>query len=168
MDVAMRFCRYILILALAAMALYSCSTGECLENQSAIPRAGFYSSSTKKQVSLDSVSIYAVGVPGDSMMVRVGRGVSQVYMPLDMTSDVTRYVLHYDVKELSDERLNDTLTIRYSRVPYFESSECGAMYYYDVFGYGMTTHLVDSVSIITDRFTNVDIETIRIYMRTSE
>ena len=42
------------------------------------------------------------------------------------------------------------------------------MYYYDVFGYGMTTHLVDSVSIITDRFTNVDIETIRIYMRTSE
>ena len=83
------------VAALMAVAATSCNNNGCLENQSAVPRCGFYSSSSKKTVSLDSISVYAVGVPGDSMLVRCGT-VSQLYMPLDMSSDVTRYVLHYD------------------------------------------------------------------------
>ena len=116
----MKHCRYILfVFIVSLLAVCSCNTSGCLENQSSIPLAGSYSSSTKKKVSVDSISIYAVDVPGDSMLVRVGHGVSQVYMPLDITADETRYVLHYDAKDISDERLNDTIKIIYDRLPYF-------------------------------------------------
>ena len=152
---------------LMAVAVTSCHNNGCLENRRAVPRCGFYSSSSKKTVSLDSISVYAVGVPGDSMLVRCGT-VSQLYMPLNMSSDVTRYVLHYDAQLLSDVRLNDTLTINYERVPYFVSHECGAMYYFDVKEYSCTDHLIDSVKITTERFTNLDVETIQFYMRTRE
>ena len=165
----MKHCRYILfVFIVSLLAVCSCNTSGCLENQSSIPLAGFYSSSTKKKVSVDSISIYAVDVPGDSMLVRVGRGVSQVYMPLDITADETRYVLHYDAKDISDERLNDTIKILYDRVPYFVSNECGAMYFFDVKDHSYTFHLVDSVAITTTRFTNVDVETIQIFMRTEQ
>ncbi|MGN1245490.1 MAG: DUF6452 family protein [Muribaculaceae bacterium] len=161
---------YILVTvaALAVWAVTSCSNESCLENQSAVPRCGFYSSQSKKQVSIDSITVYAVGVPGDTMLVECGRSVAKLYMPLDMGNDVTRYVIHYDAVLLSDVRYNDTLTIHYERVPYFVSHECGAMYYFDVKDYGCTNHLIDSVTITADRFTNLDVETIQFYMRTSE
>lgn len=159
---------YILLFVAAAIAVVGCNTTGCLENQSAVPRCGFYSMTTKKAVSIDSITVYAVDVPGDTMLVKCGRGVSSLYMPLDMSADVTRYVLHYDAAMLSDERLNDTLTINYERVPYFVSRDCGAMYFFDVKSYDCTNHLVDSVAITTERFTNVDIETIQLYMRTNE
>lgn len=159
---------YILSLVAALVAVVSCSTNGCLENQSAVPRCGFYSMGSKSAVSIDSISVYAVGVPGDSMLVRCGKGVTSLYMPLDMSADVTHYVLHYDAEMLRDERLNDTLTIHYDRVPYFVSSECGAMFFFDVTGYEYTRHLVDSVAVTTTRFTNVDTETIKFYMRTGD
>lgn len=159
---------YILCAVAASMAAASCNTNGCIDNQSAVPRCGFYSSQSKKAVSLDSITVYAVGVPGDSMLVECGRGLTQLYMPLDMSCDSTRYVLHYDAELVRDERLNDTLTLRYERVPYFVSGECGAMYHFDVKGYTFTTNLMDSVVVTATRFTNVDTETIQFYMRTSE
>lgn len=159
---------HIMCAVAALVAATSCSTNGCLDNQSAVPRCGFYSSQSKKAVSLDSITVYAVGVPGDTMLVKCGSGVAQLYMPLDMSCDSTQYVLHYDAELLRDERLNDTLTLRYERVPYFVSSECGAMYQFNVRGYAFTTNLMDSVVVTTTRFTNVDSETIQFYMRTSE
>ena len=42
------------------------------------------------------------------------------------------------------------------------------MYYFDVKEYSCTDHLIDSVKITTERFTNLDVETIQFYMRTRE
>lgn len=159
--------KYILPLLLLLLVFNACSTSGCLDNQSSLPLAGFYSATTKGKISIDSISVYGVGVPGDSMMVKCGTAVSQVYMPLDMENEETKYVIHYDQKSLSDERYNDTITIRYEPVPYFVSDVCGAMYFYDVKDYTWTKHIVDSVSIISDRLTNANIENVRIYIRTS-
>ena len=150
------------------VAAVSCNTNGCLDNQSSIPLAGFYSSSSKSAVAFDSLSIYGVGVPGDTMMLESGTSASTVYLPFDMENDVTRYVVHYDWEALSDELYNDTLTFCYSRVPYFVSIDCGAMYYFDITSYGCTTHLIDSIVVNTDRITNIDTETIEIYFRVSD
>lgn len=157
------------ILALFALMLMAagCNTSGCLDNQSSLPLAGFYSASSKSKVSLDSISVYAVDVPGDSMMVRCGTAVSQVYMPFDMEHGSVRYVLHYDQKALADERLNDTITINYDAVPYFVSDECGAMYFFDIKDYTWTRHIVDSVAFTSDRITNANVENIKIYVRTA-
>lgn len=159
-------CRYILPILMLVMVC-TCSTDGCLDNQSSIPLAGFYSSSSKSAISIDSLSIYGVGVPGDSMLANC-ETVSQVYLPLDMEHDSTCFVIHYNHAELSDTAYNDTITINYVAVPYFVSEECGAMYYYDITEYSCTTHLLDSMQITTDRFTNVDTETVKIYVRTSD
>ena len=159
--------KYIFAICAVMLALCACNTSGCLDNQSSLPLAGFSSSSSKSKISVDSISVYGVDVPGDSMMVRCGTGVSQVYMPFDMEHNVTRYVIHYDQKALSAERYNDTITIGYDAVPYFVSNECGAMYVYDIKDYTWTRHIVDSVAFVTSRITNANIENIKIYMRTS-
>ena len=158
---------YIFALFMLMLVAAACNTSGCLDNQSSLPLAGFYSASSKSKVTLDSISVYAVGVPGDSMMVKCGTSVSQVYMPFDLENSSVRYVLHYDQKAISDERLNDTITINYDVVPYFVSDECGAMCFFDIKNYTWTRHIVDSVAFASDRITNVNVENIKIYVRTA-
>lgn len=148
------------------LALNACNTNGCLENQSSLPLAGFYSSSTLSKITVDSISVYAIGVPGDSMMLDCKSSVSQVYMPFDLVSNTTRYVIHYNQQSLSDESNNDTITISYDAVPYFVSSDCGAVFYYDIREYSWTPHLIDSISMET-RITNVNAENIKVFFRTS-
>ncbi len=145
----------------------ACSTNTCRENISAMPVAMFYSSSMQNSITVDSITVYGAGVPGDSAIVRNGQA-SQVYLPLRGGERECRFVFHYEQQALSDPRLNDTLTVSYEPKPVFTSVECGAMYFYDITGYGCTNHLIDSVGLINASVTNVEAETFRIYFRTSD
>lgn len=157
-----------IVAAIIIVATVSCNTNGCLDNQSSIPLAGFYASESKSAATFDSLSIYGLGVPGDTLILECGTSASQVYLPFDMSNDVTRYIISYGYYYLDDESYNDTLTFCYNRVPFFVSADCGAMYYFDITDYYSTTHLIDSIVVNTDRITNVDIETVEIYFRVDD
>ncbi|MCM1033192.1 MAG: DUF6452 family protein [Odoribacter sp.] len=162
----------ILKASLACFALValtaSCNSSGCLDNGSAIPLAGFYSSATARSISLDSLRICGVDSPGDSAIVRPGNSVSTVYLPMRPTAGSTAWAFSYAYKQLNDSRLNDTISFFYESIPYFASEECGAMYVYRINSIKNTTHLIDSVILTDSLITNIDMESIKIYFRTTD
>ena len=160
--------KFICVVAVVMLALTACNTAGCYDNQNSIPLAKFYSYQTKKAITIDSISVGGVDAPNDSLLLDNASGVGQVYMPLRSTQSTTSFFIHYNQKELSDTRLNDTITFHYTSIPYFESAECGAMFRYEITSYDYTRHLIDSVGLIDKLITGADIERIRIYFRTKE
>ncbi len=158
----------IFLTASAAVVLAaSCSTSGCLDNGSSIPLAGFYSSSTKQSISLRTVQIHGVGAPLDTAVMKSGDVASQVYLPMHSTASTTAWCIAYTDEGLDDPAFNDTLTLGYESIPYFASEECGTMYAYRINLVKCTEHLIDSVAVTDSLITNVDVERIRIYFRTS-
>ncbi len=149
------------------VGVFSCNTSGCLDNQSAIPLAGLYSSETGQSISLNIIEISGVGAPGDSVLVAAGTAVQQVYLPMRSTVDETSWCIHYTQENLSDPALNDTVTFGYESQPYFASEECGASYRYYINSVKCTTHLLDSVVLADSLITNADIERIRLYFKTA-
>lgn len=150
------------------ISLSACNTSGCTDNQSSLPYAGFYSSADGQPISVDSLDIYGVGVPGDSLLYAAGTVLSNVYLPFRSTSDVTSYCFHYAQRGIDDIAYNDTITFTYTSSPYFASEECGAMLQYTIKDMKYTRHLIDSIEITDSIVTNTDIERIKIYFRTSE
>lgn len=158
----------LLAIVLTALAgATACNTSGCLDNGSAIPLAGFYSSATGADVSLDSLRVHGIGAPADSAVIRPGNEASQIYLPMHAGNPSTAWCIAYSYKGLDNPAFNDTLTFDYEEIPYFASEECGAMYIYRLSSVRHTCHLIDSVTLTDSLITNLDIETIRIYFRTS-
>ena len=131
-------------------ANFACGSDDgCEGNQSSLPLAGFYSSQSKSQITIDSLTIYGIGMPGDTTIVDTAT-VSQTYLPLNIADNVS------------------TITVSYKSSPYFHSEDCGAMLVYDIDEYTTTHNLIDSVIIPTRHIDNTDRENIQIYFRTSE
>ena len=146
---------------------YGCNTSECLGNQSSIPLAGLYSATTEKAISIDSITVYGYDAPNDSMLLKNAQGIKQVYMPLRINTSETKYIFHYDQKAISGIENNDTITLKYTSKPYFDSFECGAMYQFEITEFSYTQHIMDSVAVISKIITNADVETIKIFMKTT-
>lgn len=156
----------LLLAAILLVGVAACNSDEgCEGNTSSMPLAGFYSSQTKKAITIDSLTVFGVGVPNDSLLLDTAQA-SQTYFPLDIEKTQARFVIRYDQQQLAALKLADTVTIDYSPRPYFHSEECGAMYYFDVKGYRTTNVLIDSMQIIAPVFDNTTAETIKIYFRT--
>ncbi len=151
----------------SAIALNSCNTSGCTDNQSSLPLAGFYSSQTKSAISLQDLDISGVGAPGDSLLYTSGTSLSQAYLPFRSTATSTAYCFHYTQEGLDDTAYNDTISFSYTSEPYFASEECGAMLRYKITKMSHTDHLIDSVVITDSLVTNSDIERLQIYFRTS-
>lgn len=152
------------------IGLPGCSTDTCDDNRSALPLMGFYSSATGMQMMLDSIALGGVGAPGDSLLVEPGQSVLSVYLPFRFDSESTSFRIHYDYKEqgLDSPELDDVVTFHYTSIPYFASEECGAYYQYLIRDVEYTRHLIDSVAVPDSLVTNVEMERIRVYIRTSD
>lgn len=157
----------IYIMCIAAGILSACNSSGCLDNGSALPLAGFYSSATAHAIAVDSVEIAGVGAPRDSVLLKPARGVGQVYLPFNPAARQVKWCLSYKQKALDNPALNDTITFGYDPVTYFASEECGAMYIYRITSTSHTSHLIDSVKVIDPLITNVELERIRIFFRTA-
>lgn len=153
------------LLAMDAWSVDSCNTTGCTDLRSSIPQAGFYSSATAEKVTLDSLEISGVGVPGDSVLLSPGSPVQSVYLPMRTDSDITAWCIKYKYHDLDRDALNDTLTLRYETKPFFASNECGVMYQYDLKSVDVTTHLIDSVKVVEPLITNNDHIQLQIYFR---
>ncbi len=159
------------MLALLPVALLTtgCNTAGCTDNHSALPLMGFYDYATGEAVALDSLDLGGVGTPGDSLLVSSGQRVSQVYLPFRDATNSTSFRLHYDYKlqGLDNPEFDDIITFHYDVEPFFASSECGAMYRYIIHNVDYTRHLVDSVAVVDSVITNVEMERIKVFFRTS-
>gem|GEM_PF-3718662 len=118
-------------------------------------------------LSVDSISIFGIGQPTDSMLLDSAVAVTQVYLPLRFTQDSTQYVIHYEQQGLSSPRYNDTLTFVYRSYPYFVSIDCGAMYNFVIDTCRYTRNILDSVSVTVPEITNKNVESIRIFYTVS-
>lgn len=153
----------------AVLSLASgCNTSGCLDNQSAIPLAEFYSSTTGEVASLNVLRIHGVGAPADSAILKPGSAVSQVYLPMRSTAQSTKWCIAYSSEGLDDPSMNDTVALGYTSIPFFASEECGAMFYYRLTDIRHTVHLIDSVVAVDSLITNADRVSLKIYFRTSE
>jgi len=154
------------VLTVALLSGGGCSTSGCLENQNSLPLAGFYSSATGSGITVDSLQVGGVGAPHDSLLLASG-GASSLYLPFRSTTDATSFYFRYTQKIFEEYGITDTITFRYTSMPYFASEECGAMYRYRITEVTTTTNLIDSVGITDSLITNLDIERIKIYFRTA-
>lgn len=146
-------------------AVVSCNTSGCLDNQSAIPLADFYSSGGGA-VSIDSMRVAGVDAPADSALATGNSPISRIYLPLRSDHSSTAFAFTYLQKQLSG--ISDTLFLTYVSAPRFISEECGAVYEYTITGCRHTSHVLDSVAILDPLITNVDATRIRLFFRTIE
>ena len=153
------------LIVLIVCALPSCNTSGCTENRNAVPLAAFLDPSTDSSISLDSLSIYGIGQPADSILSPAGSRVSQVYLPMRPTNPSVEWCIAYKWKELDYTALNDTIEFVYTSTPVFASEECGAYYRYLITEMNYTGHLIDRVEIVDSLITNVDKVYINIYFK---
>lgn len=163
----MRFERLtpVLLVAAAAVAtmLPACSTEECEGNKNSLPLAGFLSSAiSPREVSIDSLTVFGVGAPGDSLLLN-NRSASELYLPFRIDEGETTFVFRYEQEALRG--ITDSVTFRYDIVPYFVSSACGVVYNYEIKSIDCTRNLIDSVSCPGMKITNANIRNINIYFR---
>ncbi len=157
--------RSLTIFLLVVMAV-SCNNNGCLDNQSSIPQAGFYSYETLKSVAITKLSVGGIGAPDDSLLLKNSTA-SSVYLPFRSEAGKSSFYFLYGEEALAQYDIVDTITFFYDSQPYFASEECGAMFRYRITGVKHTNWVIDSVGISDSLVTNVPLETIGIYFRTS-
>lgn len=149
----------VLITIMLAAVVASCSNSGCIGNGSSIPLAAFYDYATGKQGSVSGITVKGVGAPGDSLLAD-STTLSQVYLPLQVSTNSTRFVFDFNLEGLPP----DTLTLRYEAVPYFHSEECGAMYIFNISDYQVTHNFIDSIAIPNKVINNEDRISIKLFI----
>ena len=158
--------RLFFVLAGLTMLLIGCNSEGCLNNQSALPLAAFYSSASDKAVSVRGLKIRGVGAPNDSLIVSGTGSVSTVYLPMRSDYPSTEWEL---ILPLTDSTsVSDFITFEYTSQPHFASEECGAMYFYHIDRVSWSGVFVDSVVVLDSLITNYDMTRIRIYLHDEE
>lgn len=153
------------LIVMAAAMIAGCTSSDCDGNRNSLPMAGFFSSASRPEpVSLDSVSIYAIGAPYDAMLEDSVRGLKNVYLPFNLESESTSFVFKYLGSEAPRP---DTVTFNYRPEPYFVSEACGAVYVYKILGCHTTYNAIDSVAWPA-KIDNTPGVNIRIFFRTAD
>lgn len=143
-----------------------CNPDECYDNQNALPLAGFYDSSdTLTQVSVDSLEVYGIGAPGDSILSDGRRAKTELYLPFRLVSDTTTYVFRYLHERLAASDITDTVSFIYTREPRLVSASCGVSYLFTMQKIEFTRQLIDSVTCPFGFISNKPITNLKIFFR---
>lgn len=145
------------------MLMIACSDGSCYDNGSAVPLAWFYASGTSSQVTVSGLTLTAMGVPGDSLLLD-GASASEVHLPLRISTNDVHWLFSFAVNDTT--MVTDTVSIAYHPYEYFASVECGAMYYFDIDQVNTTHHVIDSVKVCAPHVTHVEQVNLHIYVPT--
>lgn len=153
----------------AAVTLWGYSQDECLENGNSLPLAGFFSSTdTPEAITIDSLTIFGLGAPGDSILHDSVRSLDESYLPFRIDTPETTFVIRYLQGDLGRYHIADTITFRYDICPNFVSAACGVVYDYRMTEITTTHNVIDSVTCPSGIITNEDSQNLRIYFRVAE
>jgi len=106
------------------------------------------------------MTIYGIGAPGDSMLVEGSRNLSEIYLPFNLDSEETRFIVRNDTSGMED-----IITFRYKMEPWFVSASCGVIYVFDIEDISSTGNLIDSVVCPDMRIDNRPGANIQIHFR---
>lgn len=152
------------LLVLASLFVIACSNDECLENKNALPYAAFYTSQLEPaSVALDSITVFGIGAPGDSILADTASNVSSIYLPFRIDSSQSSFVIRYEA--LKSALNADTITFTYNAHPFFVSAGCGVSYQYEIKDITTTHLMIDSVRCPVGVITNVAGTNINIYFK---
>lgn len=154
------------VATLTSVLLSSCNSGGCTELRSSVPKATFYSSATGSAIMIDSLRISGIGVKGDSILYGPKERLTTILLPMPALTDTVQWQIAYMQSQLAAQGVADTLTLHYTRTPWFAGVDCGAMYKYDISSVNCTHYLIDSVVVVNPHVTNIDANTLNIYFRT--
>lgn len=160
---------YIFLFAAVATWFAACSS-ECSENKNALPLAGFYSSTMPgEKISVQSLAIYGIGAPGDSLLSSPQESKNETFLPFRLDCDTTVYVFRYEylANDSVPASASDTVTFIYSRTPRFVNAECGVSYLFGIREIKNTGTLIDSVVCPNGYIDNTNAENLRIYFATN-
>ena len=148
-------------LLLLGLGTTACGDDSCYDNGSSLPLAKLYVGTS--QQSVPGLTIMGIGAPGDSLLAD-STTLSEVYLPLRASVSTTAFAItRWIPVDTLRIAVRDTLTIDYEAVPYFHSSECGAMFNFNLKDVRSTLHGIDSVVPLVDVVTNATTPALRIY-----
>ena len=151
---------------LLIVCAWGCNSEECYDNKNALPLAGFYDSAdTLRQVSVDSLEVYGIGAPRDSILSDGKTAKNELYLPFRLVSDTTSYVFRYLRKDLAALDISDTVTFIYTREPRLVSASCGVSYLFTMKKIEYSRQLIDSVTCPFGFITNKPIQNLKIFFR---
>lgn len=161
---------WIMVLAMIAGSMTRCATDECYDNKTALPYAGFYGmvDTLMQSVKIDSLEVYGLGAPGDSVLSDGKSALTTLYLPFRIDSDTTTYVFRILRAPFVSLGIADTVTFVYDREPRFVSGACGVSYLYKIKDIRTCGLLIDSVVCPDMEISNADKENIQIYFHTGE
>ncbi|MCM1152930.1 MAG: DUF6452 family protein [Muribaculum sp.] len=159
-----KICVALLLSVCLLITTSGCNSSECLENGSALPLAGFYTSTINPEVMrVSGMRVRAIGAPGDSVLSTGSSTLTQLYLPFNLDEDTTSYIFEYP-----EGGGRDTVTFHYIRQPFFVSSECGATVNFNLSGIEHTSERIDSVTCPDGHITNIAVQNIHIYFKYDE
>ncbi|WP_066632244.1 DUF6452 family protein [Labilibacter marinus] len=148
------------LILLSVLGVYACSnqgSDFCLSNQQAV-QGGFYSASatSDKDTSVIGIDLYGVGGPG---LLYDSASVSKIFMPLNMETDTTQFVLEIN-------KLRDTISFIHQKELNFVSGECGYIFsFYIDSVYYTDRSFIDTVIVDYDKVIyNENLENVKIYL----
>ena len=146
------------------LLLSSCGEEYCDESGSGMPLVGIYAMGTPPAAAMiESLTVYGVGQVNDSILYNNVSKIGKFYTPLDISTNMVKYVLQYDNPSVSPEHKRDTLTYKYSKKLVFETPECGATYSFVIDEFKYTTHSIVYAELITPEVNNLESQTVKIY-----
>ena len=146
------------LLVLAALLLTACNSKGCYDDMSVKVYCVFYSDSTKKAVSVDSVTVKGVG--SDSIIYD-NETLSQLELDLNSNATETKYVIQ---TVSNSDVFTDTLTLQHTNKPWFQSMECGCMVFSTLTGCTTNGDIFKSVTIEDKNVTNIETEHVILYL----
>jgi hypothetical protein len=136
--------------------LQSCTPGTCFEETKSSVKISFYSSTTRKALPPDSITVS--GLERDSLIYFRAAKVQPALLQLNAATTSSSFILMIN-------GVTDTIKITYSSYPHFISKECGYTFYQhlDTITPVGNFHIIKSIDYINRTITNLNIENIQIY-----
>ena len=148
---------HIALLALA-IGMVACGDDSCYDNGSSLPLATFYVGAS--QTTVTGLTIMGIDAPGDSLLAD-STSLQEIYLPLRASVGSTSFAITRWIN--SEVAVYDTMTFSYDAIPFFHSTECGAMYNFRLKHVGHTSNGIDSIVMLTTTVTNSNSPAMRIY-----
>ena len=148
-----------------SLLLFSaCGEEYCGESGSGMPLVGIYALGTPPvEAKIESLTVYGVDQVNDSILYNKASNISSFYTPLNISTNLVKYVLLYENPMIAPEYKRDTLTYKYSKKLVFETPECGATYSFVIDEFKYTTHSIAYAELITPEVNNLESQTVKIY-----
>lgn len=145
-------------LSFAIILFSSCNSKGCYDSMEVQAEFGFYRSSDKAAVSVDSVTVWGVG--SDSLLYN-NEKLDHIALELDPKKGETQYVIQ--AKQMGHTFI-DTLSLFHKNQPWFQSMECGCMVFSTLDSCKTKGSIIQSTVIVNPKINNNKTKNVELFL----